>query len=67
MMNSFSEDAYNVNQCLFLGENALNLIEERVAQANAGLNPYVVTRLKSGWVVMGDVQPLEGYCGITPI
>jgi diadenosine tetraphosphate (Ap4A) HIT family hydrolase len=38
------------------------LIHERVAMANAGDNPYVIARLKSGWVVIGDVQPLDGYC-----
>jgi diadenosine tetraphosphate (Ap4A) HIT family hydrolase len=41
---------------------ALNLIEERVAMARAGTNPYVISRLSSGWVVIGDVQPLPGYC-----
>lgn len=39
-----------------------NLIEERVALAREGKNPYVITKLKSGWVVIGDVQPLDGYC-----
>lgn len=39
-----------------------NLIEERVALAREGKNPYVITRLKSGWLVIGDVQPLPGYC-----
>lgn len=38
------------------------LIAERVAQAHAGTNPTVVTRLPSGWVVIGDVQFLPGYC-----
>lgn len=38
------------------------LIEERVALARRGQNPYVIGRLKSGWLVVGDVQPLPGYC-----
>lgn len=38
------------------------LIHKRVAMANAGDNPYVITKLKSGWAVIGDVQPLDGYC-----
>jgi ribosomal protein S18 acetylase RimI-like enzyme len=38
------------------------LIHRRVAMARAGENPYVITKLKSGWVVIGDVQPLDGYC-----
>lgn len=25
-------------------------------------NPFVITKLKSGWLVIGDVQPLPGYC-----
>ncbi|MCC6917798.1 MAG: hypothetical protein IT548_01265 [Alphaproteobacteria bacterium] len=39
-----------------------NLIEERVALARRGENPAVICRLPSGWVVIGDVQPLPGYC-----
>lgn len=39
-----------------------NLIEERVAMARAGTNPYVIARMASGWCVIGDVQPLAGYC-----
>jgi len=38
------------------------LIADRVSQANAGTNPTVITRLPSGWVVIGDVQFLPGYC-----
>lgn len=40
----------------------MNLIEQRVAMARAGTNPYVISRLASGWLVIGDVQPLPGYC-----
>ena len=39
-----------------------NLIKERVTMAREGTNPYVICRLSSGWVVIGDVQPLPGYC-----
>jgi diadenosine tetraphosphate (Ap4A) HIT family hydrolase len=39
-----------------------NLVQERVALARAGKNPYVIHRHRSGWVVIGDVQPLPGYC-----
>ncbi len=39
-----------------------NLIAERVEQARLGQNPYVIARMKSGWAVIGDVQPLTGYC-----
>ncbi|MEI9991196.1 MAG: hypothetical protein WDM86_14260 [Rhizomicrobium sp.] len=39
-----------------------NLIEQRVAAARRGENPYVISRLPSGWLVIGDVQPLPGYC-----
>ena len=38
------------------------LIADRVALARAGKNPWVITRLPSGWVVIGDVQFLPGYC-----
>lgn len=39
-----------------------NLIEERVELARKGENPYVICKLPSGWLVIGDVQPLPGYC-----
>ena len=39
-----------------------NLIEERVELARRGQNPYVILRMESGWLVIGDVQPLLGYC-----
>jgi diadenosine tetraphosphate (Ap4A) HIT family hydrolase len=39
-----------------------NVIEERVELARQGRNPYVIGRMGSGWLVMGDVQPLPGYC-----
>jgi diadenosine tetraphosphate (Ap4A) HIT family hydrolase len=42
------------------------LIHERVAQARAGVNPAVVARLGSGWVVMGDHQMVPGYCLLLP-
>ena len=42
------------------------LIHQRVAAANAGENPTVIARLKSGWAVMGDVQFLQGYCLLLP-
>jgi diadenosine tetraphosphate (Ap4A) HIT family hydrolase len=38
------------------------LIADRVAQARAGTNPYVIAKMQSGWVVAGDVQFLPGYC-----
>lgn len=30
--------------------------------ARNGQNPYVICRMRSGWLVVGDVQPLPGYC-----
>lgn len=39
-----------------------NLIEQRVALARRGENPYVIAQMPSGWLVIGDVQPLAGYC-----
>lgn len=39
-----------------------NLIEQRVDAARRGKNPYVISRMASGWLVIGDVQPLPGYC-----
>lgn len=42
------------------------LITERVNLAKQGKNPYVICRMPSGWVVMGDVQFLAGYCLLLP-
>lgn len=39
-----------------------NLIEQRVEAARRGENPTVIAHLASGWLVIGDVQPLAGYC-----
>lgn len=39
-----------------------NLIEQRVAAARRGENPTVIGRMESGWLVIGDVQTLPGYC-----
>lgn len=38
------------------------LIHRRVQDAQAGKNPKVIRRVRSGWIVMGDVQFLHGYC-----
>ena len=42
------------------------LIHRRVEAARTGSNAQVITRLASGWVVMGDVQFLRGYCLLLP-
>ncbi len=39
-----------------------NLIQQRVDLARAGRNPFVICQMHSGWLVIGDVQPLDGYC-----
>ncbi len=41
-------------------------IHRRVEAARRGENPTVVARVRSGWVVMGDRQVLEGYCLLLP-
>jgi len=38
------------------------LIHDRVQAAAAGVNPTVIRRMPSGWLVLGDVQTLRGYC-----
>lgn len=38
------------------------LIHQRVEGARNGTNDTVVCRTHSGWVVVGDVQFLKGYC-----
>ncbi|MFZ1989675.1 MAG: HIT domain-containing protein [Alphaproteobacteria bacterium] len=40
----------------------MSLIDERVRLARLGQNPFAITQMPSGWLVIGDVQPLPGYC-----
>lgn len=42
------------------------LIHERVRECQAGSYPKQIFRLSSGWVVLGDVQFLSGYCLLLP-
>jgi diadenosine tetraphosphate (Ap4A) HIT family hydrolase len=36
--------------------------KDRVGSVEAGTNPMVITKLESGYAVMGDTQFLPGYC-----
>jgi diadenosine tetraphosphate (Ap4A) HIT family hydrolase len=38
------------------------LIHQRVELAQKGENPTVVCKMESGWVVLSDVQLMNGYC-----
>jgi hypothetical protein len=38
-----------------------SIIRQRVQMAKDGTNPYVIKKLRSGWLVMGEVQPVEGF------
>ena len=40
----------------------MSSIREKVEAARAGRSPQLVAKMPSGWVLMGDVQPLAGYC-----
>lgn len=42
------------------------LIHRRVEEARQGINPAVICRVASGWVVLGDVQFLPGYSLLLP-
>ncbi|MBD3887612.1 hypothetical protein IFO70_39445 [Phormidium tenue FACHB-886] len=42
------------------------LIHRRVEEARQGINPAVICRVPSGWVVLGDVQFLQGYSLLLP-
>ncbi|MGE0079496.1 MAG: HIT family protein [Bacteroidales bacterium] len=45
-----------------MSKESLNIVHESVRLAQQGLNPTVITRVKSGWVVLGDNQVIPGYC-----
>lgn len=42
------------------------LIHRRVTAAREGTNPAVITRMPSGWAVVGDRQVVHGYCLLLP-
>jgi diadenosine tetraphosphate (Ap4A) HIT family hydrolase len=44
----------------------LTAIHAMVDRCRAASYPAVVTRLRSGWVVMGERQVLAGYCLLLP-
>nr|WP_319397616.1 hypothetical protein [uncultured Carboxylicivirga sp.] len=39
-----------------------NILVERINSARKGINPTVITKMESGWVVLGDNQTIPGYC-----
>jgi diadenosine tetraphosphate (Ap4A) HIT family hydrolase len=42
------------------------LIHQRVRDCRSGTYPKRICRVHSGWVVLGDVQFVRGYCLILP-
>lgn len=46
--------------------SAETAIHRKVAACRAGTNPQLVTRLASGWAVLGDNQFFPGYCMLLP-
>lgn len=46
--------------------NMSTAIHRRVESLRAGTDPTFITRMSSGWAVMGDPQVLPGYCLLLP-
>ena len=44
----------------------MGAIAENVELARRGANDKVISRVPSGWALMGDVQFLPGYCVLVP-
>jgi diadenosine tetraphosphate (Ap4A) HIT family hydrolase len=40
---------------------------DRIGSAQKGENPMVITKMRSGFAVIGDTQFLPGYCVLLPI
>ena len=40
----------------------MGVIAQQVQSANLASNPSVIAKMSSGWAVLGDTQPLTGYC-----
>ena len=38
------------------------MVEQWILAARRGENPRVISRMPSGWLVIGETQPLPGYC-----
>jgi diadenosine tetraphosphate (Ap4A) HIT family hydrolase len=49
-----------------MNPKSTTLIHRRVEACRAGAYSKTICRVQSGWVVMGDVQFLRGYCLILP-
>ncbi len=45
---------------------ALTAIHRRVAGLQNGTDPTLITRMASGWAVLGEQQFLRGYCLVLP-
>ena len=39
-----------------------NVIQQRVEWAREGKFPQVIGRMPSGWLIVADTQPVQGYC-----
>ena len=50
----------------FARESAVTAIHRMVERCRGNTHPAVVTKLPSGWVVMGDRQAFPGYCMLLP-
>jgi diadenosine tetraphosphate (Ap4A) HIT family hydrolase len=42
------------------------LIHQRVRECRSGTYPKRICKVNSGWVVLGDVQFVKGYCLVLP-
>lgn len=42
------------------------IVDTWVEDCRNGTNPRLITRMKSGWAVMGEVQVVPGYCLLLP-
>lgn len=44
----------------------MTAIHRFVEACRNGTHPSIVTKLQSGWVIMGEIQVVEGYCLLLP-
>jgi diadenosine tetraphosphate (Ap4A) HIT family hydrolase len=45
-----------------MSNNNRTIIHERIELARKGRNQTVISKMQSGWVVLGDNQIIPGYC-----
>jgi diadenosine tetraphosphate (Ap4A) HIT family hydrolase len=61
-MTVTAELGSDTNRKTVMEEPIVGWRADRLGSLRAGINPTLLTRMASGWAVIGDYQHLPGYC-----